>query len=98
MDETLRILFNKVEELNIQITEVKTILIKTVVVNQERNTERLNRHRREINKAFDEIEELRNTIKNTKGTVITVKNIIIGGIGLIATCMSIAIGVNQLMK
>lgn len=98
MDETLRILFNKVEELNIQITEVKTILIKTVVVNQEHNTERLNRHRREINKAFDEIEELRNTIKNTKGTVITVKNIIIGMIGLIATCTSIVLGLTQLMR
>lgn len=98
MDETLRILFNKVEELNIQITEVKTILIKTVVVNQERNTERLNRHRREINKAFDEIEELRNTIKNTKGTVITIKNIIIGVIGLVATCTSIVLGITQLMR
>lgn len=98
MDETLRILFNKVEELNIQITEVKTILIKTVVVNQEHNTERLNRHRREINKAFDEIEELRNTIKNTKGTVITVKNIIIGVIGLVATCTSIVLGITQLMR
>lgn len=98
MDETLRILFNKVEELNIQITEVKTILIKTVVVNQERNTERLNRHRKEINKAFDEIEELRNTIKNTKGTAITVKNIIIGMIGLIATCTSIVLGLTQLMR
>ena len=98
MDETLRILFNKVEELNIQITEVKTILIKTVVVNQEHNTERLNRHRKELNKAFDEIEKIKNTIENTKGTVITVKNIVVGGIGLIATCTSIAIAVNQLIK
>lgn len=85
MDETLRVLFSKFEELSVQVTEIKTILIKTVVVNQEHNTERLDRHRSEINKAFKEIDEIRNEIKNTKEKAVTLKNFIIGIIALAAT-------------
>ena len=121
-DETIRVLFTKVDELTVQITELKTLLINSVIENQNRNmerlyrakdksqtiqftlcscladVERLDRHRKAINKIERDIEDIQNTIKNTRGTVITVKNIVIGVIGLIATCTSIAIGVNQLMK
>lgn len=89
MDETLRILFNKFEELSNQVIEIKTILIKTVVVNQEHNTERLDRHRNEINKAFKEIEDIKNEIKNTKEKAITLKNFVIGVITLAATISGI---------
>lgn len=97
-DETIRVLFTKVDELTVQITELKTLLINSVIENQNRNMERLDRHRKAINKIERDIEDIQNTIKNTRGTVITIKNIVIGVIGLIATCTSIAIGVNQLMK
>lgn len=89
MDETLRILFNKFEELSNQVIEIKTILIKTVVVNQEHNTERLDRHRNEINKAFKEIADIKNEIKNTKEKAITLKNFVIGVITLAATISGI---------
>lgn len=89
MDETLRVLFSKFEELSVQVTEIKTILIKTVVVNQEHNTERLDRHRSEINKAFKEIEDIKNEIKNTKEKAITLKNFVIGVITLAATISGI---------
>lgn len=95
-DETLK-LYEKIEELTVQVTEIKTLLTETVIVNQRHNMERLDRHRRDINKAFFEIEEIKATIENTKGKFITTKNILVGLLGLIATCTTIAVGVTQII-
>lgn len=96
-DESIRTLFDKVDDLTVQVTEIKTLLINSVIKNQNRNSERLDRHRAEINKAFKEIEQIKNDIENTKGTAITLKNIVVGGIGLVATCTAIAVGITQLI-
>ncbi len=88
-DESIRTLFDKVDALTIQVTKIETLLIDTVIANQERNNDRLNRHRQNINEAFAEIESLKHLIESTQGKIIAVKTVIIGGIGLIATLLAI---------
>lgn len=93
-DETIRTLFNKVDDLTVQTTRIETLLVETVIANQKANSERLNRHREDINKAFDEI----NQLKHAKEKVISFKNLVVGFIGLVATCTTIAISIVQIME
>lgn len=93
-DETIRTLFSKVDDLTIQTTRIETLLVETVIANQKTNNERLDRHSQKIDIAFERIKEL----ENDKKHIISIKNIIIGFIGLVATCTSIVLGITQIMR
>lgn len=93
-DETIRVLFTKVDELTVQMTRVETLLVETVIANQKNNTERLDRHSKKIDVAFERIKEL----ENDKKHIISIKNLVIGFIGVVATCTSIVLGLTQLMR
>lgn len=93
-DETIRVLFNKVDELTVQTTRIETLLVETVIANQKNNAERLDRHSKKIDAAFERIKEL----ENDKKHIISIKNLVIGFIGLVATCTSIVLGLTQLMR
>ena len=93
-DETIRVLFNKVDELTVQTTRIETLLVETVIANQKNNAERLDRHSRKIDTAFERIKEL----ENDKKHIISIKNVAIGFIGLVATCTSIVLGIMQIMR
>lgn len=93
-DETIRVLFNKVDELTVQTTRIETLLVETVIANQKNNAERLDRHSRKIDVAFERIKEL----ENDKKHIISIKNVAIGFIGLVATCTSIVLGIMQIMR
>ncbi|UVX36155.1 MAG: hypothetical protein [Bacteriophage sp.] len=93
-DETIRVLFNKVDELTVQTTRIETLLVETVIANQKNNAERLDRHSKKIDVAFERIKEL----ENDKKHIISIKNLVIGFIGVVATCTSIVLGLTQLMR
>lgn len=93
-DETIRVLFTKVDELTVQMTRVETLLVETVIANQKNNSERLDRHSKKIDVAFERIKEL----ENDKKHIISIKNLVIGFIGVVATCTSIVLGLTQLMR
>ena len=93
-DETIRVLFTKVDELTVQMTRVETLLVETVITNQKNNAERLDRKRKKIDVAFERIKEL----ENDKKHIISIKNLVIGFIGVVATCTSIVLGLTQLMR
>lgn len=57
-DESIRTLFNEVGDLKVQLTRVET-----VIANQKNNTERLDRHSKKIDMAFEKIKELENDKK-----------------------------------
>lgn len=84
-DESIRTLFNEVGDLKVQLTRVETLLVETVITNQKANNERLDRHSKKIDLAFERIIALENDKKN----VISIKNLLIGAIGLIATVTGI---------
>ena len=92
-DETIRVLFNKVDELTVQTTRIETLLVETVIANQKNNAERLDRHSKKIDVAFERIKEL----ENDKKHIISIKNLAIGFVGLVATCTSIVLGIMQIM-
>lgn len=92
-DETIRVLFNKVDELTVQTTRIETLLVETVIANQKNNAERLDRHSKKIDTAFERIKEL----ENDKKHIISIKNLVIGFVGLVATCTSIVLGIIQIM-
>ena len=88
-DESIRTLFNEVGDLKVQLTRVET-----VIANQKNNTERLDRHSKKIDMAFEKIKEL----ENDKKQIVSIKNLVIGFIGLVATCTSIVLGIMQIMR
>lgn len=93
-DESIRTLFNEVGDLKVQLTRVETLLVKTVIANQKNNTERLDRHSKKIDLAFERIKEL----ENDKKQIVSIKNLVIGFIGLVATSTSIVIGIMQIVR
>ena len=93
-DETIRVLFTKVDELTVQMTRVETLLVETVIANQKNNAERLDRHSKKIDVAFERIKEL----ENDKKQIVSIKNLVIGFIGLVATSTSIVIGIMQIVR
>lgn len=97
-DENIRTLFNEVGDLKVQLTRVETLLVETVIANQKNNTERLDRHRRDIDEAFRQIEEIKHTIEQTKVRALTVRDMVKAGFGLVATSAGIAATVVQFMR
>ena len=57
-DDTIRVLFNKIDELTVQVTRLETLLVNSVIVNQKHNAERLDRHSKKLDDAFKRIENL----------------------------------------
>lgn len=86
-EDSIRILFNKVDELIKEIIQMKTLLNENIIVNQRLITERLDRHRKEINE-----------LKDTKKELKYFKSAVLGLLGLIATLMAIIANGYQLLK
>ena len=93
-DENIRTLFNEVGDLKVQLTRVETLLVETVIANQKANNERLDRHSKKIDTAFERI----TTLENDKKSVVSIKNLLIGAIGLTATITGIVATIIHLIN
>lgn len=93
-EDSIRVLFNKVDELTKELIQIKTLLTENVVINQKLLVERLDRHRKEINELKDEIAK----IENAKKEIRHFRSLVIGLLGAIATLMAIIAQANQIFK
>ena len=93
-DESIRKLFDNFDELKVQVTRIEVLLTETVLVSQEKNIERLDRHRAEINELKD---RMRN-IEEDKRLVISYKRFLVGAIGLMSLCAGIAASIVQISR
>lgn len=86
-EDSIRTLFNKMDEATKEIIQIKTLLTENIIVNQRIIVERLDRHRKEINE-----------LKDTKKELKYFKSAVLGLLGLIATLMAIIANGYQLLK
>ena len=93
-EDSIRVLFSKVDELTKELIQIKTLLTENVVINQKLLVERLGRHRKEINELKDEISK----IEHTKNEIRHFKSLVIGLLSVIATLMAIIAYANQIFR
>ena len=93
-DESIRKLFDNLDEMKIQVTRIEVLLTETVLVSQQKSNQRLDRHRIEINTLKDRIR----SIGEDKRLVISYRKNLAGAIVLISLCAGIAASVAQLMR
>lgn len=93
-DESIRKLFDNLDEMKIQVTRIEVLLTETVLVSQQKSNQRLDRHRIEINTLKDRIR----SIEEDKRLVISYRKNLAGAIALISLCAGIAASVAQLMR
>lgn len=106
-DDTIQRLFNKLDNLTIQMTKIETLVEEKLLANQEHNVKRLDRHRKDINMLKENIKQLEKEkadkqdvedLKATKQLVISFKNCMIGFVGVVATCVTLVLGIMQILK
>lgn len=97
-DETIRTLFDKMDDLTIKLTQLETLLRESIIVNQTRNSERLDRHRQDIDEAFRQIDEVKQTIEHTKIKAITTRDLIKTGFAIATASAGLAVSLTQLIK
>lgn len=93
-DESIRKLFDNLDEMKIQVTRIEVLLTETVLVSQQKANKRLDRHRIEINTLKDRIR----SIEEDKRLVISYRKNLAGAIALVSLCAGIAASVAQLMR
>lgn len=86
-DDSIRTLFNNLDELKREVTEIKVILNKIVLDNQEKVDERLDRH----SKRIKELEDARQGFNSIKSFCLAL-------LGCTATAVTIILGAINLME
>ena len=93
-DESIRKLFDNLDEMKVQVTRIEVLLTETVLVSQQKANQRLDRHRIEINTLKDRIR----SIEEDKRLVISYRKNLAGAIALVSLCAGIAASIAQLMR
>lgn len=93
-DDSTRKLFDIVDKLTIEVTEIKVMLAKIVMEHQEKTDARLDRHRRDIIVLERRVQK----IEEDKRLVISIKKLIVGSIGLAAVSAGMAASIVNVMR
>ncbi|WP_370832607.1 hypothetical protein [Phascolarctobacterium faecium] len=81
-DETIRRLFDKIDDLTKHLTRLEAIMMESVIKKQDSTEERLNSHSQRIRK-----------LEQTKTAAITIKNVFIWGASTLLASVTVSIAI-----